>query len=57
MGVYDRQRASALDLIARKGETVSWFQVAPAGGSAAKPSGNVPTENTAKIVFLPPELE
>lgn len=57
MGVYDRQRATALRLIAEKGETCVWRKLAATGGTAAKPASTTPTDNTVKVVFLPIELE
>lgn len=57
MGVYDRQRATALRLIAEKGETCVWRKLAATGGTAAKPGSTTPSDNTVKIVFLPIELE
>jgi len=57
MGVYDRQKASALRLIAKYGETVSYLSV---GATVPKdpskpwlPGGTSATTYTPKIAFIP----
>ena len=57
MGVYDRQRATALRLIAAKGQEVIWQQQTATGGTPAKPAATATVEHLVRIVFLPVERE
>lgn len=57
MGVYDRQIALALRLIAAKGETVTWRKyVDGMGGTDANPAAATNDDHTVKVVFLPSKL-
>jgi hypothetical protein len=57
MGVYDRQIATALRLIAAKGQAVTWQSIdngAPADASKPwLPADAVPVEHPVSILFLP----
>lgn len=58
MGVYDRQIATAKRIIAQKGQTATWYSVAPgSGGTAAAPAAAVETPHTVTIAFLPIDRE
>lgn len=57
MGVYDGLVATALRIIERKGQSVTWEKRTATGGTAAKPGSTTVTNNTVNMCFVPLERE
>lgn len=60
MGRFDRQIATALKLIKKNGQTVTWRNIPPTTPDPVKPwlpVGGIPVDHSPLICFLPLDLQ